>query len=259
VLGGSLAEEAEVFGSVAGPFTRASALTVRVIPDPTQQPWKPVEFTSVSNTGYLLYFAKASANETRWVPGGALPVGSTFELAIHWRRPLSERNKARFDLALDSFLMLGSLGLRGTRGLGAFECREMPFSEDSFKQLVARINRSCTGFLCGLGAFQGPESRLLDALGAQLNGLRQRSPAGDSRRPNRSPLGSSEPRQASAVCLRPVKIANPAEFRIVVFEAPAERVLGKESRQQAPLLKDGIPAPINKPQDGRQPRGGFRR
>ena len=193
----------------------------------------------MSNTGYVLYFAKASANGARWTTTGALPVGSKFELQLVLRRKLQESVDSLFDLAIDCFLMLGSFGLRNTRGLGSFVCGERPFSEGEFNLLLGRIKVRSPGFLAGLANFVGPGSQIIDALGAQLRGLRQGYSAGNPSHSNPTPLGSSaRPRQTSAVYLRPVREA-PDRYRLIVFEAPANKTLGVESRKGAPRLASG--------------------
>jgi CRISPR-associated protein Cmr1 len=257
VLGGTPGEEAALFGSVRGEGGGSSSFLLRVRQDPLRSQWRPTQFSGVSNTGYVLYFAKASANGARWVPGGALPEGSSFEMQVVWRRNLEGRARMLFDLAVDCFLMFGSLGLRSTRGLGCFECTERPFSEAEFERLVARVKAQSPRFVGWVASFTGSSSGVLEALGAQLRGLRCDSPAVRDGRPNPTPLGSSQPRQASAVHLRPVKEGADV-FRIVVFEAPADRVLGPESRHGAPLLKSGVPAPREVPGAGRRGIRGWR-
>jgi hypothetical protein len=59
-----------------------------------------------------------------------------------------------------------------------------------------------------------------------------------------TPLGGSQPRQASAVYLRPVRL-EPNVCGIVVFEAPAEKVLDLPSRRMGPRLAQGVPLPQN--------------
>lgn len=250
LVGGDASQETEVFGSVAKEEGRGSAVIIRVREEALRAKWQPVQFQPVSNTGYVLYFAKASANGARWVPTGALPVGTSCELQFLWRRKVSAASQARFELALEAFLLLGSLGLRSTRGLGCFECRELPFSTDAFQGAVRRIKEQSPEFLAELGTFSGPETQILDGLGAQLRGLRKGYSAGPPGRSNPTPLGSStKPRQTSAVYLRPVKDSG-GNYRIVVFEAPAEAVLGRESRAGAPRLKSGVPPPGDAPHAG---------
>ncbi len=240
VVGGSKEQEAEVFGSIRGDEGNSSSLTVRVSPHPLSRQWEPFPFQGTSNRGYLLYFAKASADGSRWVKGGALPPGCRFDLQIIRRRCVSQAAAETFDLALGCFLVLGSFGLRSTRGLGSFACSEAPFSEAAFTRLLERVKQRVPGFLGGLGAFRGPENQLLDALGGQLRGLR----SGGYSASKPSPLGSSRPRQTSAVHLRPVRDGD-GQFRLVVFEAPPDRVLGVVSRKGAPRLGNGIPTAEN--------------
>jgi CRISPR-associated protein Cmr1 len=243
VLGGTADQEAEVFGSIRGEEGCASSLIVRVRANALATKWQPINFSDVTNTGYVLYFAKASADGARWVQGGALSAGSSFDLQLTWRRKPGNEVQLLFDLARDCFLMLGSLGLRSTRGLGSFACNERPFSESDFSRLFERIKAKSPSFLAGLASFDGPESRILDALGAQLRGLRQGYSAGRPGHSNPTPLGSSSnPRQTSAVYLRPVR-KSADRYRLVVFEAPADKALGRESRNGAPLLGNGVPPP----------------
>jgi len=249
VLGGTAEQEGEVFGSVRAETGAGSSLIVRVSEAPLAAKWQPIPFSGISNTGYVLYFARASAAGARWVAGGAIPQGATFSLNLTCRRAVSSDAQATFNLALKCFLMLGSLGLRSTRGLGAFECEQYPFSGAAFEALRGEIGRRSPGFRSGFGQFSGSETQWLDGLGAQLRGLRQGHSAGPPGHSKSSPLGSSQPRQASAVYLRPVRDGGTA--RIVVFEAPAEKVLGHESRKGAPRLGNGVPPPGTVPQRSR--------
>lgn len=247
ILGGGFADEARVFGSVAGDAGQASALVVRVPPVVDRKKWQPMEFSGRSNTGYLLYFAKASGNGVRWTPTGAWPERTNFALQLLWRHEVPAACKQRFDLALDCFLMLGSFGLRSSRGLGCFHCLERPFSEQAFNKLLERIKKSAPGFLVHSGAKTNRSPELFDALGAQLRGLRDGYSAGTPGHGNPTPLGSSNPRQASAVYLRPVLLEGGNQCQIIVFEAPAEKVLGPESRRRAPRLRNELPAPATAP------------
>lgn len=247
VLGGSFDDEAWVFGSVAGESGRGSAITVRVLPLPDKRLWEPINFGPASNTGYLLYFAKASAKGARWNPKGALPEGARFSIQVVWRREIPPACGEVFDLALDCFLMLGSLGLRSTRGLGCFHCPERPFSEDAFNKLLERIKKRAPGFRAYLGVETSRGPQLFEPLGAQLRALRNGYSAGTPSHSNPTPLGSSKPRQASAVYLRPVLLNYAKKCRIVVFEAPAEKVLAPESRKRAPRLAKGLPPAMAAP------------
>ncbi len=268
VLGGNRGQELEVFGGVSRECKRpsargeipsqnggkigakevsdgcgtSSALVVRVSDVDIRRQWSPISITESPNSGYLLYFAKASGNGARWVAGGAIPPGASFQLQLLWRRKVSSRTQELFDLALDAFLLLGSLGLRSTRGLGCFETRGRPFSREALETLMARMKVNSPEFRANLGVFRGEKEKLIDGLGAQLRGLRSGFSAGPPGRPRSSPMGSSLPRQTSAVYLRPVK-SGTATYEIVVFEAPADKVLGPDSKHGAPRLGNGLPLP----------------
>jgi CRISPR type III-B/RAMP module RAMP protein Cmr1 len=253
VLGGTIEQESEVFGGVHGVDGKSSGLILRVKDVDISSKWQPLQVDGNSNKGYLLYFAKASGDGVRWQTGGALPEGCSFELQLLWSRTVAADTRAIFDLAMDCFLMLGSFGLRATRGLGAFSCKHVPFSEASFATLISQVRERAPHFIAEIAEFSGPRAQILDALGAQLRGLRADCSAVSAGRSNPSPLGSSiKPRQTSAVYLRPVREAE-NRFRLIVFEAPAEKVLGDASRNQAPLLGHGVPPP------GHAPSGGFGR
>ena len=258
VLGGTPSQEAAVFGSAAGSVGGSSAIRVRIDNVNTPCQWEPPRFSGISNTGYILYFAKASQKGARWQSDGALPPGTSFELQLAWHRGIAEDLRALFDLSLDAFLLLGSLGLRSTRGLGCFDTKEKPFTDDAFRSLKSAIQRRDPGFLTDYGEYRGGQDALLEALGGQLRGLRKDFSAGPPGRSEPTPLGSSNPRQSSAVYLRPVRLGG-TEFRIVVFEAPASKVLGRESRRRAPRLGGGVPRPLDAPRGRSRPRQGFHR
>jgi CRISPR type III-B/RAMP module RAMP protein Cmr1 len=258
VLGGTPDQEAEIFGATAGDSARASAIIVRVADALVQRQWQPIEFSPMSHTGYVLYFAKKSANGARWKVGGALPQGAQFQLQLLWKGSAAAQTRELFDLALDAFLMLGSFGLRSTRGLGCFETAERPFTEAVFKKLLGRMQVRAPRFIAGLGQFKGRQTGIIDGLGSQLRGLRAGYSAGPPGRSSPTPLGSSQPRQTSAVHLRPVKVGQ-EDYRIVVFEAPADKVLGLPSRRGAPRLGAGIPQPGEVPQRGGSGQRDYRR
>ena len=247
VLGGSQEQESEVFGSTSGGSSNASAIIVRV--SMTEQvSWEPPHVHGMSDEGYLLYFAKvagkpkgSSGDGPRWNPAGAIGVGSRFQLNILQMRPISSQSQAVLDLAIRSFLVFGSLGLRSTRGLGAFECVELPASEENIRRLAVDIKKTCPSFLIEKATYAGPLGLpLLKAMGAQLRALRKGYSAGKTGG-NPTPLGTSNPRQSSAVYLRPVLVGQ--EAHLWVFEAPALKVLGAESRKGAPRIGSGLPSP----------------
>lgn len=236
VLGGTRTEEASLFGSVSGDCGSSSAIFMRV--EDVSKPcfWDPPKLLQNSNLGYLLYFASKSSEGKRWQKGGALAPGHQFRIHLGFMKPLDDNLAEKFNLAWSAFLAFGAIGYRATRGLGTFRTTESgPAIEDTMKKL------QCYGFVGGFSEWKGARGEILPALGAQLRGLRSGFPGTQP-----GPLGCSSPRQASAVRLRPVREKDDV-FRIMVLEAPKEKVLGEPSKRKAPRLNGQIPKPLNPP------------
>lgn len=231
-----------MFGSTSGGGSNASAIVVRV-PMTEQVSWEPTEIRGNPDEGYLLHFATVSGKKKgeRWNPAGAIGVGSRFQLHILLMRSISSQSQSFLDLAIRSFLLFGTIGLRSTRGLGAFVCVELPASEENIRRLAVDIKKTSPSFLLEKATYAGPLGPpLLKAMGAQLRALRKGYSAG-KKGENPTPLGTSNPRQSSAVYLRPVLVGQ--EAHLWVFEAPAVKVLGSESRKGAPRIGSGLPDP----------------
>jgi CRISPR-associated protein Cmr1 len=236
VLGGSRTEEASLFGSVSGDCGRSSSISLRVEDVSKPRFWSPPILSQNSNLGYLLYFASKSSGGARWQNGGALAPGHQFRIHLGYMKPLDHNLAERFSLAWTAFLAFGAIGYRATRGLGTFLTVESgPLIKDTMEKLQRH------GFLGGFSEWRGTQVEILPALGAQLRGLRS-----DFSGTQPGPLGCSSPRQASAVRLRPVRESDDV-FRIMVLEAPKEKVLGEPSKRKAPRLNGQIPKPLNPP------------
>jgi hypothetical protein len=163
-----------------------------------------------------------------------LPAGTTFKLHIFFRRELPAPLVAKFDNALKAFLALGGIGLRVTRGLGAFTCAEFPFA----------ANEQCIRQILATGGFQFEKrsekfpsfESAIKEIGTLLKGTRkaQRWKINSQNGVEiPSPFGASAPRQTSAIYFRPVSAGATKELLLIVFEAPHERVLGPESRKES--------------------------
>lgn len=232
VLGGSRDQEHSVFGGIDQ--ASASSIQVRVRMIGKAEKFEVPQLLQNSHLSYLLYFAKSSQDGARWRREGALGVKSKFELFISHRYALSQENQMLWDLVLQAFLNLGTIGLRSSRGLGAFSATGKGICENSFDSLKAELEKKQISFHdfavdCG-------RDRLLDNLGGALRALRSNWSAN---LPN--PLGSSVPdRQRSAVHLRPIQIG-PDSFRIKAFEVPHDRVLDRRSRTRGIRLESDVP------------------
>lgn len=194
--------EAAIFGSVAGDEDcGAAAVSVRVRDFNASSTWRVPEVNQNTPQNYVWHFASVSgttsrgAKGPRWSSTGAIAPKSTFTLELIWRRRLPNELAESFSLALKAFLSLGTLGLRSTRGLGAFHCATVPDAhivEDALtrKGFVLRWRDTPESFTTY-------ESALKDYASWLRYDFRRKFKAD---RP--SPLGSSSPRQSSAIRFR---------------------------------------------------------
>jgi CRISPR-associated protein Cmr1 len=234
-LGGDATDEAQIFGSAAGDSGNGSRVRITVSEvKPTAQRTLP-GFSPNNAESYVWHYARVSgttvrgASGPRWQSKGALPVGTTFKMHVTWMRELPEL-KSAFDESLSAFLTFGTLGLRATRGLGSFHCKQ---ATDTLKVISVL---GAGGFTIrrrtNPDEFNDYTSALKDWASWLRYKLRKENKA---ERP--SALGGSDPRQASTVHFRPIRKAN-NRFTWLAFEAPASRVLGTVSRRNSPLLSN---------------------
>ncbi|MBP7824954.1 MAG: type III-B CRISPR module RAMP protein Cmr1 [Verrucomicrobia bacterium] len=236
-LGGNRRDEARLFGSAAHDTGVSSCIRL-VISDIVKpaEAWTLPQFKRNAPESYVWYYAQVSgttgkgAAGPRWQPQGqgVIPPRTTFKLRLTWLRALNELQHA-FDETLSAFLALGAIGLRTTRGLGAFHCKQIPdlnavISTLEKKSFVIKRRTAPTDF----GNY---ESALKDWAAWLRYRLRR-----DCKAAKPSPLGSSTPRQTSAIRFRPIKTSN-GRISWLAYEAPADRVLGKKSRHLGRLLQ----------------------
>jgi hypothetical protein len=161
-------------------------------------------------------------------PNGALPPGSKAIVDIILRRPAS----AQLEQTLRIFFSFGALGFRTTRAAGALASDRHVLTTQSWRALVGELGAA--GFHVALMQedFGTDWVRLIRFAGDLLkNKLRGRDGlrigAGrDGTEPN--VLGSAEPRQGSALHLRPVRIDG--RLRLALLEAPHALILGQSAR-----------------------------
>lgn len=214
-VGGTLADEAKVFGGVHD-GAAASAVVIRVS---DMKIVNGKEITAPQNTprGYLYYFATVSGNAkgTRTAAGHYLNVGTTFKMTVLLRSSLEPHHAKLLNDALGMFLRYGTLGLRSTRGCGAFTAEgELPFVDEKIgeKFTIGKISRESfdTGLKCQtcLGSFLQDFRRDLRLSGKE-----------------KTALGYSigKERFSSALKLRPVETA-PGRFEpYIVYSDAASR------------------------------------
>ena len=254
-LGGNAKDEALIFGSAAGDSGNGSRVRITVSDvKPTNQRTLP-NFSQNDPESYVWHYARVSGTTVRgekgprWQPQGALPVGTTFKMHVTWLRELPNL-KPVFDEALSAFLTFGTLGLRATRGLGAFHCNQVTDIQKVISSLESRT------FTIRRRANPSEFGDYSSALKDWASWLRYKMRKDPNKAERPSPLGGNggdDPRQASAVHFRPIRIAN-NRFTWVAFEAPASRVLGTASRRNSPLLSNydfSGPAPRPEPKPRR--------
>lgn len=198
VLGGTPEEESAVFGGTA---PASSAVVVRVS-DVKQENGVEITLEPYTPKQYLYYFAEASGKKEgirRTGAGNYFDIGSSFVLHISQRRELTPGLTEKLELAREAFLVFGALGLRATRGCGAFSAEGHSYSDDLASRLKEKKFFIGTA---GSEADSGMKAQL--ALGGWLKEFR-----GDNHLSGRDPtaLGFSNgrERESSALKLRPVK------------------------------------------------------
>lgn len=242
-LGGTRAEETCVFGGTSVGKEKkpvASKIVVRVQMISQSNDWQKPDFKINDDQAYVWYYAKVSGLDPnaskqekdmgglRWKENAYLAPGSKWKLLVGYRSSLGDLEQ-KFKNALKCFLALGSLGLRCTRGLGAFHCKQQEFGEE-IKQILSN------------GGFAFEERKLgnkdfYEYVGSLVKGTRAKfgwKNTDTVQTP--SPFGTSNPRQMSAVYFRKVKQGD-HEFSLVAFSAPYSRVLEAESRKEVVVGK----------------------
>lgn len=203
VLGGTIEEEKALFGGVHE-GTVASAVRVRVVPGGVGKNRGEVPCVPNTSYGYLSYFAKVSGNKEdiyRTQGQHYLGEGATFTLLIDEVRPVDALWE-KLEHAIEAFCTFGALGLRATRGFGALAETPLPTLERV--RALAKALKPRKVYL-----FEAPERfasalKAHEHLGATLQDLRKSKNLHPTN-PAAAALGSSSPRQAAALHLRPLQ------------------------------------------------------
>lgn len=225
-MGGTKDEEAEVFGGVHG-GAKKSKVIIRVEVIEKGKDWIPPDFSPNDHSAYVWHFAKASKGD-RWSAYGVLSPGTTWKLIVLWQGEITDAAKRKFDDALKCFLVLGSIGLRATRGLGAFALEEPACTFDEVKNILEEANFS-------VEIKETDQRAFANTIGSLVKGTRKEHGWCNDCKHNTytpSPMGTPMPRQTSAIHFRPIVLAN-GKWQLAVFSPPYERVLGEASCRNA--------------------------
>lgn len=260
VLGGTSELEKEIFGGVHE-GAKASKIVVRVknenklVGEPSELPQQN------GRLYYLFHFANASGKQRgdkygpRYAKYAWLKEGSTFTIEVLSRLPVRPEEESQFLRAWNAFINLGALGLRQTRGLGAFASEKL-LDFNQLKQALHDLGRF--GINCwyvaemnGRPAFRNSWRDSMMFLEAALGHVRQHG----FKSKNPTPLGNSGPRQASALHLRPVRLK---EGYIPLLYYTPQTLTPQNARshtQLLELLNGNIPCKVPYKQKPENPDG----
>ena len=240
VLGGTPEQEKELFGGVHG-GANASMIVVRV-KDVKPLLGKPEELPRQNAPlYYLFHFANASGknrfdkNGPRYEYGGWLKEDTTFTVEILSRLPMKPDQENMFHMAWHAFVNFGSLGLRQTRGLGAFAPQQL-IDLNQIKQALHEleqhgVNSWCIAGMNGRPLLTESWKECMKYLEAALGHVRQHGFKSN----NATPLGGGgRSRQASALHLRPIRLKE--GYLPVLFYTP--QVLAPQSARGHQALLD---------------------
>jgi len=147
IMGGTFEQEQAVFGGISSEGdskNQSSSLIVRVSGIVEKHSDFP-RAGGLSPYGYLSFFATRSGEPKgiRIKPDAFWAEGTEFSLNISVRKSLDSQNEKLLESALFLFTTFGSLGFRATRGFGAFQNCQTPFTKQSFIKICGVLRQSC--------------------------------------------------------------------------------------------------------------------
>jgi CRISPR type III-B/RAMP module RAMP protein Cmr1 len=205
VLGGTREEEAQVFGGVHGGAQKSKVIVrcaeKNVVHKAFEKP------APMSDLGYLAYFATVSGERKgiRVEPDAYFAKDTTFEIQIG-ALGLEPQMQQKLDQAIDFFVHLGSLGLRATRGFGAFAEEEKLPTRSEFAQWV-NDNAANAKVMVRLANDEAyPDAKkAMSALGGWLRAIRKETHC-DGKHESAFGYSKGRERMSSALKLRPVQV-----------------------------------------------------
>lgn len=204
ILGGTKDEETQVFGGVQGGAVKSRVQVRCVLTKPVHEAFSPPP--SMSNLGYLYYFATVSGDKkgVRIGRNAYFAPGTEFTVQIE-DCGMPEELAELFWRAVEAFMRLGALGLRATRGCGAFAQKDnLPTKEEFLRWAEGFPAKFGTVRLVSEEVFPKAE-KAQECLGGWLRGLRRDNHQSGK---EKTAFGYSirSERMSSALKLRPVKV-----------------------------------------------------
>lgn len=235
VLGGTIEEERHVFGGISNEMYNqniSSSIVVRVSNIKKYDRSFPPKTLGgrnqrVSGFDYLAHFARESGKEKNTPYGPRINnaafyyPGSSFQLSICIRREISQNENVKLEKAIDAFIKFGTIGLRSTRGFGAFveDDTSKYLKKDEFLESCKENYPDLDFYLPNVGKeiFMDRQSEdkgaymCLDAMGTWLSKFREDTKLKGN---EKTSLGYSfkeegtdtQFRESSALHLRPVRV-----------------------------------------------------
>lgn len=183
-LGGGYEEEIRIFGGIKKEPKASRVMTKVFCKDIASQSFATLPHKSGGRAASKM----------------AVPPGFSFELRISTRLGgLSEKEERDFDRTLNAWLLMGSLGLRTTRGGGNFRYEGQPGSEEAYQAEIDKVTAG-TPFRAELSTSfyrSAEEARRVITDTLAFNAFER----------CRFPLG----------CIRPWRKTSPLRFRVVEF------------------------------------------
>ena len=192
-LGGAPVDERDIFGGIAGKDPKASNVVVRVRMDDK----------AVFDSPTLPHKFPGSA------PKKAFRPGTSFDLFLSTRLGgLDQGRETAFFRAVETWLLVGALGLRATRGGGNFRWDGQPNNPETFMKEAGGVIRGAKLRIALLDRLDRKDSSAEDLRTVVTDTLKEDAFQGAGQ-----PLGGIKPRKTS-----------PLRFRIVQFDGDDFRI-----------------------------------
>ncbi len=204
VLGGTKDEEAVAFGGVHGGARKSKVVVRTEMPKPVHEEFKKP--ATMSDFDYLYHFATVSGEPKGIRIGLQAYFATGTRFAIHVTESgLAADLSAKFWKAVDCFIRLGALGLRETRGCGAFAEPDALLSKAEFIDWANAFPRKAGKVAVVSDETLTSAKKAQEELGRYLRAIRRDNDLSGKRE---SALGYSigNKRIASALKLRPTRV-----------------------------------------------------